>query len=85
MTNLYNCRNLPIKANLKIYLYINFLSLFDVPSCYYTDLSCVTAVDISDRIRAARMIESGELVIYPGHLSLFVNIYPVRPENPDVL
>lgn len=64
---------------------MNFLSLFNVSGCYYTDLSCVAAVDIPDRIWATRMIQSGEIVIYAGHLSLFVNIYSVRPKNPDVL
>ena len=64
---------------------MNFLSLFYVSCCYYTDLSCVAAIDVSDGIWSTRMIKSGEIVIYSGHLSIFVNIYSVRPENPDVL
>lgn len=64
---------------------MNFLSLFNVSGRNHTDLSCVAAVNVSARIWATRMIQSGEIVIYSGHLSLFVNIYSVRPKNPDVL
>ena len=64
---------------------MNFLSLFNVSGRNHTDFSCVAAVDVSDRIWTTRMIQSGENVIYSGILSLFVNIYSVRPKNPDVL